>query len=107
MDLHFYRDASGRLTFEIFRVSAEEYFAVRDAVVISFGLVPEGTPVTDGIDLVFQVFRRGDQVVELAWENWTGFTVGARTTASEVLVREVAAWLTKSRWATKQTRPNG
>ena len=94
------RDASGRLTFEMFHVSADSYRAVRDAVVSAFQLEPETAPVTNGCDIVFQDFRRGEHVVGLEWDNWTGFTVVAKTPASESIVRDIAAWLLQSEWAT-------
>lgn len=99
-DNQFYRDARGRLTFEMFRVPADRYRAVRDAVVSSFQLVPDTAPVTNGWDSVFQDFRRGEQVVGLEWDNWPGFIVVAKTPASEPMVRDIGAWLLRGQWAT-------
>jgi hypothetical protein len=99
-DNQFWRDASGRLTFEMFRVSIADYPAVCAALVSAFGLVPTTALVTNGCDILFQDYRRGEEVVGLAWDNWTGYTVVAKVAASESLVREIAAWLLGSRWAT-------
>lgn len=98
-DNQFWRDASGRLTFEMFKVPADSYWAVCGAAATTFHLTPNNALVTDGIDIVFQDYRRGEQIIGLEWDNWTGFTVVAKTTASESLVQEIAVWLLKSKWA--------
>jgi hypothetical protein len=98
-DNRFWRDASRRLTFEMFKVPADSYQAVCGTVAATFHLVPHNALVSNGWDIVFQDYRRGEQVVELAWDNWSGFTVVAQTPASESLVREIAAWLLRSEWA--------
>jgi hypothetical protein len=96
---HFWRDASGRLTFAIACVSITEYPAISAALVNEFGLVPTTALVTNGCDIIFQEYRRGEEIVELAWDNWTDFTVVAKTPKSESLVREMAAWLLQSQRA--------
>lgn len=98
-DNQFCRDASDRLTFEMFRVPADSYCAVRDALVDSFRLVPDNPLVTNGFDIVFQDFRRGELAVGLEWDNWSGFIVTAKTPESEPLVQEIASWLLGSFWA--------
>jgi hypothetical protein len=98
-DTQFWRNASGRLTFDMFRVPADDYRAVRDALIEAFSLAPNSAKVTNGWDIAFQDFRRGEQVVGLEWDNWTGFTVVAKTPDAEPLVKEMAAWLLQSPWA--------
>jgi hypothetical protein len=66
----------------------------------SFHLEPVGTLVSDFVNLVFQDYRRGSQVVGLEWDNWSGFIVVAKTPESEPLVRAIAEWLSRSRWVT-------
>src|SRR5947208_2400630 len=83
---------NGRLVFEMFRVSSDSYRALCDAIVAAFELVPNSSLV-DGWDLIFQDYRNGDHVVGLEWDNWTGFTVIAKNSDSEPLVRDIAAWL--------------
>jgi len=68
----------------------------------TFELAPHTAPVTNGYDIVFQDYRRGEQILGLEWDNWTGFTVVAKSSASEPLVREIAAWLLKSQWAARR-----
>jgi hypothetical protein len=97
-DNRFWRDSSERLTFELSRVSAADYPEVCKAVVTAFGLVPDYESFAAGLDVVFMDYRRGEQVVEMAWDNWTGFTVVAKSTNSEPLVREMAAWLLQNEW---------
>jgi hypothetical protein len=76
-DNQFWRDASGRLTFEMFRAPADSYRAIRDAIVATFHLSPHGALATNGWEIVFRDYQRGEQVVGLEWDNWTGFTVVA------------------------------
>lgn len=101
-DNQFWRDASGRLIFEMFRVSADSYRTICGAVAAAFHLSPHGSLVTNGWDIVFQDYRHGEQVVGLEWDNWTGFVVVAKNSASESLVREIAAWLLQGKWATER-----
>jgi hypothetical protein len=82
-DAKYYRDASGRLTFELSRIPAAQ----------------ENALVTNGYDIVFQDYRRGEQVVGLEWDNWTGFTVVSKSTSSESLVEEIGAWMSQDKWA--------
>lgn len=96
-DNRFQRDASGRLTFNLFRVSCGSYRVICEAVAAAFGLSPE-TSLTDGPDVVFQDYRLCDQIVGLEWDNWAGFTVVAKNPASESLVRDIATWLLRSDW---------
>jgi hypothetical protein len=98
-DNQFWRDASGRLTFGMFRPPADSYLAVRDSIVTTFHLSPHNALVSNGVDIVFQDFQRGDQIVGLEWDNWTGFTLVAKNPASETLVQDIATWLLQSHWA--------
>lgn len=100
-DNEFWHDASGRLTFGMFRVSVADYPALCSALVSAFGLITTRALVTNGCDIAFQDYRRGEEVVELTWDNWSGYTVTAKTAASGSLVREIAAWMLKSPWAIK------
>ena len=92
-DNRFWRDSSERLAFEMSRVPAADYPELCKAVVTAFGLAPDYESFAAGLDAIFMDHRRGEQVVEMAWDNWTGFTVVAKATNSEPLVREIAAWL--------------
>lgn len=98
-DYHYWRDAGGRLTFEMLHIPADLYPAICGAIAAAFKLAPERELVTNGLDVLFQDYRRGDQVIGLAWDNWTGFTVCAKNTISEELVQEIGAWLLKDSWA--------
>ena len=60
-----------------------------------------------GLDQMFWDFRRGEQVVGLDWDIWMQLMAVAKSEASEPLVRDIAAWLSSSRWsgAGKQAEP--
>jgi hypothetical protein len=98
-DNRFWRDASWRLTFEMSRAPGGSYRPICDAVVATFHLTTHSELVTNGVDVVFQDYRLGDQVVGLEWDNWCGFMVVAKTPAAEPLVQEIAAWLLQSQWS--------
>jgi hypothetical protein len=95
----FYRDASGRLTFEMFNLPADSYRVVCNELVASFHLEPLGTPVSDFLSIVLQDYCCGWQVVGLEWDNWSGFIVVAKTPESEPLVQAIGEWLLSTKWA--------
>jgi hypothetical protein len=97
-DERFWRDASGRLTFDTSCVEAEDFPAACRAVAAAFGLAPDGSLVI-GPDQMFWDFRRDEQVVGLDWDIWMGLMVVAKTERAEPLVREIATWLGSSQWA--------
>ena len=66
-DNQFRRDASGRLTFEMFRVAAADYSAVSQTVATAFGLTLEPATLLAGLDLLSIHFRRG-----ASWPGTTG-----------------------------------
>jgi hypothetical protein len=68
-------------------------------VASAFGLAADGDWVTNGVDVAFRDYRLGGQAVGLAWDNWTGLTVFAKTPLSEPLVEQIAEWLLRSEWA--------
>jgi hypothetical protein len=98
-DNRFWRNASGRLVFEMDRIPADSYRVICDAIVAKFRLTPHNDLVTNGHDICFQDYRRDEQIEGLKWDNWTGFTVVALTEGSESLIEDVAAWLQQSEWA--------
>jgi hypothetical protein len=108
-DNQYSRDFTNRLTFEMFNVPADSYRAICREIVARFQLVADNALVTDGLALVFQDYRRAEQVVGLGWDNWLGFTVVAKTPASEPLVQEIGTWLLQSPWAmvTDEVPPSG
>src|SRR5262245_44092850 len=96
-DERFWRDASGRLTYDTSWVSAAAFPAVCHAVADAFALAPDG-PLLIGPDQMFWDFRRADQVVGLDWDIWMGFMVVAKTDGCEPLVQDIASWLVSSQW---------
>ena len=78
------------------RVTVADYPALCKAIETAFSLTPDHDSFAPGLDQVFVDFRRGERVVEMAWDNWSGFMLVAKTTDSERLVREIAEWLLQS-----------
>ena len=97
-DNDFYRDGSNRLTFEMFRIPANDYPELCGAIVEEFHLSSGGPFVTNGADVLLSDFRSGEQIVGLDWDIWSGFIVTAKTVESEPLVRAIGAWLLRSHW---------
>ncbi len=95
-DNRFWHNSSGQLTFEMFRVPAADYPALCQSITTAFSLTPDYASFAAGLDQVSHDYRRGERAVEMAWDHWTGFTVVAKSTNSEWLVREVAEWLLQS-----------
>jgi len=97
-DNRFWRDASNRLVFEMSRMPARCYADVRNDRSEAPGLIPENEVVIV-MEASFQNFRRGDAIVGLEWDIWTGFIVVASVIEAEGLVCEIANYLLASRWA--------
>jgi hypothetical protein len=94
----FWRDSSGRLTFDLPGVEATDYPAVCRGMADALGLSPAGDIVI-GPEQMFWDFRRGDQVVGLDWDIWMCFMAVAKSESSESLLRDIAAWLCSSKWS--------
>ncbi len=101
MDNQFLRDANNRLTFEMFRIGAADYPAVCEALAKALNLTFDSSTFLAGMDLLLMHYRRGNLEIELAWDNWMGFTVTAKNSDAEPLVREAGAWLSLSTWASQ------
>ncbi len=97
----FCRDATGRLTYSMSQTRADSYRPMCAAIAAAFALTPHAELVTNGFDVAFEDYQRDGLAVGLEWDNWMGYTVVAKTPASEDLVQEIAAWLANSAWATK------
>lgn len=97
LDNQFSRDASSRLTFEMFRVPCTSYPTICTEISAAFGLT-RSTPFSAGLDVVFQDYQRGEASVGLAWDNWTGFMVFAKNSVAEQLVQQIATYLLASSW---------
>ena len=87
-----HRDNSGRLTFDFNSVESGMYSKITKSVVTTFSLDP-ASGKTSGLDEAFQEFRRGDNIVGLHWDNWSGYIVNAKVTSAEPLAREIAVYV--------------
>lgn len=87
-----YRDNSQRLTIDFHGIEAGSYKKITSDVVAKFGLEVAGAK-TSGLDEVFQEFKRGNDVVGLEWDNWSGYIVNAKTKTAEPLVCEIAGYI--------------
>jgi len=87
-----HRDNSERLTFNFEKVEAESYSKITSEIVANFGL-EIATKKVSGLDEVFQDFKRGNEVVGLEWDNWSGYIVNAKTKSAKPLVREIAGYI--------------
>ncbi len=68
----------------------EEFFS--SEVVAHFEL-EVASAKTSSPDVMFQDFKRGNDVVGLEWDSWSGYIVNAKTKAAEPLVREIAGYI--------------
>lgn len=87
-----HRDNSDRLTFDFDTIEGGMYRSITDEVVSKFSLEVASKKVA-GFDEVFQDFKKGNEVVGLEWDNWSGYTVVAKRTSAEPLVREIAGYI--------------
>ncbi len=86
-----HRDSNDRLTFAL-EVEASSYAKLVDKAKARFDLSPACDRV-DGLDEIFQEFTQGKLRVGLEWDNWTCFTIVAKSPASEGLAEDIARFL--------------
>jgi len=88
----FHRDASNRLTFDIYKVESERYPRLCKELATTFDLKPASELVV-GLDEMFRDYSDGERTVGLEWDIWSGFIVVAKDSESEPLVRQIAEYL--------------
>ncbi len=86
------RDASGRLTYEIYDFPSELYKSKKKELAKKFGLIPFGITIY-GLDEAFQTFIKGFKRIGIEWDNWSGFIIVAKNKRSENLVKEIGQYL--------------
>ncbi|RLS39731.1 MAG: hypothetical protein DWH82_05060 [Planctomycetota bacterium] len=94
MEPHYFRDASNRLTHDRADIDSHSYSDVCRQVTDHFNLKPSSELVI-GLDQMFWDFTNGTLTVELAWDIWFCFTVTAKEPDAELLVRQIALFLSK------------
>jgi hypothetical protein len=95
MELHFFRDASNRLTHDRAEIDAISYPATCKMITEHFRLNPTSELVV-GADQIFGNHTDGTATIELAWDNWLCFTVTAQDSNAEPLIRNIAAFLAET-----------
>jgi hypothetical protein len=78
--------------FDFEKIEGGMYRSVTDEIAAKFCLEVVSKEVA-GFDEVFQDFKRGNEVVGLEWDNWSGYTVVAKGISAEPLVREIAGYI--------------
>lgn len=81
----FHRDASNRLSYEIFDLNSDAYAKVCTRIANNFELSPASELVI-GLDQMFRDYSDGRNVIGLDWDNWSGFVVVAKNVEAEPLV---------------------
>ncbi|MBL8818553.1 MAG: hypothetical protein JNL58_21170 [Planctomyces sp.] len=87
------RDASGRLAVEVFDIPIELFPSMCREIAMAFELSRDCNLVTNGVDVVFMDFNSEAGSIEMAWDNWSGFIVTAKSRESEPLVQRISEWL--------------
>jgi len=87
-----HRDNSDRLTIDFHNIEAALYSKITSEIVTQFNLEIASAKTT-GLDEVFQDFKRGNEVVSLEWDNWSGYIVNAKSKKAEPLVHEIAGYI--------------
>jgi hypothetical protein len=92
---HFWRDASGRLVYELHHLPASCYRDLSWLLSGHFGLQSLGGPDVL-LDEAAQDYKSEAGSVSFEWDNWTEFTVVAKDARSESLVQAIGAFLGSS-----------
>jgi hypothetical protein len=85
----FHRDASNRLTYDIYKVESDRYPELCRELATEFDLKP-ASELAIGLDEIFQDYSDGEHTVGLDWDIWSGLIVVAKDPQSEQLVRQIA-----------------
>ncbi len=88
----FTRDASERLTYEIYSFPPGRFHRWRQAVQKQFGLIKWGVGI-ETPDEILCTLRNWRYKIGFEWDNWSGLIVVAKSRASEPLVIEIARYL--------------
>lgn len=94
MELHFFRDASNRLTHDREDIESGSYPEFCKKIADKFQLKPTSKLII-GPDLMFWDFSDGIGTIELGWDPWMGFMVTANGAEEEALVRQISLFLAK------------
>ena len=86
------RDASGRLSVDVFDVPLKLYSQICQEITVAFNLESDGKLVTNAVDIAFKDFNSPLGPVQMAWDNWSGFTVTAMTHESEPIIERIYDW---------------
>ena len=84
--------ANGRTSYEIYYANSDIIFEVSDILVAKFGFSQPDRPIV-GLDEVITWCRKGDIVLNLGWDNWSGFYMLAQSAEGDTLVQEIGAYL--------------
>ena len=87
-----YRDASERLTFDFSKIQIQDYLKVTKKIVKEFNLEPIGELI-QGFDEIFQNYKLNNHLIGLEWDNWSGYSVVARSVESENLAKNIAKFI--------------
>ncbi len=86
------RDKSDRLVIDFHHINAGMYSKITNEIVAAFGLEAAGEK-TVGLDEVFQDFSREGLMLSLEWDNWSGYTIKAKSASAVQLVRQIASYI--------------
>jgi hypothetical protein len=94
MKPHYFRDASNHLTHDRADIGSHSYPEVCRLVADHFNL-KSSSELVIGLDQMFWDFTNGTLTVELAWDIWFCFTITAKEPDAELLVRQIALFLSE------------
>ena len=87
-----HRNASNQLTFDFSEIEANKYNEITKSIIGKFKLEAENEPIV-GLDEMFQKFRSQNKIVNLEWDNWSGYIVSSENKHSEELAIEIANYI--------------
>lgn len=89
---HFHTTAHGCKTYEVFYLQPSAIWTVAAWIQQKFGFQPTTLPVF-GLDEIFLDLRKGRTQITLAWDNWSGLFVMARTRQGDPFIEQIGAYL--------------
>ncbi len=86
------RDASKRLTVEIFNLKKVDYEKITLRITKQFNLIALKNKISTP-DTIFQTYSNERYTINLEWDNWSGYIIVAKNIESEKLIDEIYNWL--------------
>lgn len=87
-----FRDSSNRLTINFNNIPSFLYWWYKKKIIKKFNL-KQTTALTESIDFNFQTFKSNRGSINIEWDTWSGLSIVAIDSKSEILLLDILRYL--------------